>query len=55
MKELTEEETLYYANYSLTDTCDLCGEDFAITNYHDGDEYLEHTIGCQLLCNKCNK
>ena len=52
--ELTEEETIYYANYGLIDTCDCCGEEFPITNYYDGENYLTFE-GNQLLCQKCIK
>ena len=52
MKELTEEEQVYYANNALIDICDCCGEYFPITNHNDGDDYLTF-IGNQLLCQGC--
>ena len=54
MKELTQEEIDYYFNFELIDVCDLCGENFAITNYNDGDNYLTF-VGNQLLCQDCLK
>jgi len=52
LKELTEEEQIYYANYCSIELCDLCGEYFPILNNHDNDDYVEYN-GIQFLCNKC--
>jgi hypothetical protein len=52
MKELTEEEAIYYADYALIDTCDCCGDWFPIHNGHDGEDFLEYD-GFQFLCRKC--
>ena len=51
--ELTEEEMVYYGNYSLIDLCDCCSQYFPITNYHNGDEFL--MFNGQFLCKKCRE
>ncbi len=49
---LTFDEEIYYANYGLVDECDLCHNMVAITNYHEGDNFLTLT-GSKLYCCKC--
>jgi hypothetical protein len=52
-KELTIDEQVYYANYSLQDECDNCHDNAVpILNDNDGRPYLE-IVGTQLLCPKC--
>lgn len=50
--ELTEQEEVFYANYSLIDKCDCCGDEIPIHNHHDGKNYLTIT-GKYLYCQKC--
>jgi len=54
MKELTQEEINYYANYSKIEICDLCGDYFYFLNLHDGDDFVEYN-GRQFLCELCRK
>jgi hypothetical protein len=51
-EELTEEEQINYANYSLIDICDCCGDYFPIHNWNDGKNYLTLTVK-HLYCQKC--
>ncbi len=50
--ELTEEQQIFYGNYGLIDVCDCCGNYVAITNKHDGDNYLTF-VDSKLYCQKC--
>ena len=53
-QELTPEEELHYANYGQVDDCDCCGNMIAITNWHDGADYLTwNERGNKLYCRKC--
>lgn len=52
--DFTDEEMMYYANYSLVDFCDTCGNCFPITNYHDDKDFVSFN-GIQFLCKKCNE
>jgi hypothetical protein len=54
-QDLTPEEEVYYANHALIDVCDgTCGDYVAITNYHDGDDFLTWFNG-KLYCKTCLK
>ncbi len=52
--ELTEKEMIHYANYSLIDVCDKCGNESHILNYNDGNDFLTLT-GKYLYCQDCLK
>jgi len=54
MKELTEKELVYYANVSLIEVCDCCGDYKPITNNHDGNDFVEFD-GKQFLCKRCRE
>ena len=52
MKELTEEEQVYYAEYALIELCDCCGKYRPVRNHNDGADYITFT-GRQFLCQTC--
>ncbi len=54
MKELTEEEQVYYANYGMCEDCDICGDLRGYINYHEGGIFIEYYLG-KFICCKCKE